>query len=411
MGVIVPNNENNGKAKIKKKYLLLLALLLLLFNLVFFIWYFTTEKKKYFNDKDGDGYGNIEDYKDAKIRPWGFVDDHSDTDDKNPCVPDSMSQACVKIKEPTKTDNTGPGVGPPTGPENFSCPNLKKNVGDPCSDGDTNTLNDQLDTNCNCKGTPKGKFNCPTLSKNIGDPCDDGNPKTVDDKVNSNCICVGNVTTPKDDDGDEIINLKDACPTRKGPSSNAGCPIVNIKVNNTINIDEKSSLSLEYDEALPSDQIRWDSKGLSLSSGIGKSIEITADIVGNYRLNFKISNKTDGFELENSHIIKVRMSNSRLEKELKNIAEVGNNKLLKIEGIEDKGNESKNYLARCIGTDITLNKGSKSGSSTPIKYDKFIDELLSVKRSIDTHIRNIKISKIDYEEISGKIKSFSYSIN
>jgi hypothetical protein len=34
-------------------------------------------------------------------------------------------------------------------------------------------------------------YDCPSLSLNIGDPCDDGNPNTTNDVVQSNCTCAG----------------------------------------------------------------------------------------------------------------------------------------------------------------------------------------------------------------------------
>jgi hypothetical protein len=84
------------------------------------------------------------------------------------------------------------------------CPTLNKNIGDVCEDGNANTINDKVQTDCTCKGTPKHK-DCPSLNKNIGDTCDDGNARTINDKVQSDCKCKGtpistsiSLTCPKD---------------------------------------------------------------------------------------------------------------------------------------------------------------------------------------------------------------------
>ncbi len=76
------------------------------------------------------------------------------------------------------------------------CPILSKNIGEVCDDGDAATTDDRVTTNCECTGTPKPK-DCPTLNKNIGDVCDDGNVNTIDDKVQADCTCKGTIK-PKD---------------------------------------------------------------------------------------------------------------------------------------------------------------------------------------------------------------------
>ena len=162
----------------------------------------------------------------------------------------------------------------------YNCPTIQKNFGDVCNDNNANTINDVIQNDCTCKGTPTtltvltcptpitvtaaagatttnvswvtptasttctngllkitqtfggasgtlfpvsttptsisyaikdscantapctftitvksaGTFDCPTLSKNIGDACDDGNANTINDKIQSDCTCKG---TPK----------------------------------------------------------------------------------------------------------------------------------------------------------------------------------------------------------------------
>jgi HYR domain/Secretion system C-terminal sorting domain len=98
-----------------------------------------------------------------------------------------------------------------TGPCNIVCPDcikLNKNIGETCDDNNPNTINDKVQSDCTCKGTPKPK-DCVTLDKNIGDSCNDNNPNTINDKVIGDCICQG---TPKPKDCALLNkNIGDAC--------------------------------------------------------------------------------------------------------------------------------------------------------------------------------------------------------
>ncbi len=213
-----------------------------------------------------------------------------------------------------------------------------------------------------------------------------------------------------DTDGDGINDKIDACPTRKGPSGNSGCPEIFFKGNRSFNIGERIKLRIEYDDTRPTDQIDWSclSGDLDFSSKVGKEVEISSNIVGKYRINYKIYNSNDGFVKEASDVFHVKVSNEGLAKELMNLAEYGNNKILKIKGIEDKKNTSESLLKKWINGNISI---SKSGGASNPKYDNFIDELLSVKRSYDTHITSITISDIKYDDNSGKIVFFKYKLN
>ena len=78
-------------------------------------------------------------------------------------------------------------------------------IGDPCNDGNSQTINDAYNSNCICQGTTivEGCMDSSacnfseqaTVSDNsceyIGDPCNDGNSQTINDAYNSNCICQG----------------------------------------------------------------------------------------------------------------------------------------------------------------------------------------------------------------------------
>lgn len=77
--------------------------------------------------------------------------------------------------------------------------------GTPCNDNNPNTINDIIDANCNCTGTPivEGCMNPAACNYNPlanidnnsclfpGLPCDDGNPNTINDSINPDCLCAG----------------------------------------------------------------------------------------------------------------------------------------------------------------------------------------------------------------------------
>ncbi|MCB9035925.1 MAG: metallophosphoesterase [Lewinellaceae bacterium] len=112
-------------------------------------------------------------------------------------------------------------------PPDYDCPSLSAFIGDPCDDGDNTTVNDTVDGDCDCAGTPTActgigdgdgdgvcfgadcDDNDPSITTQPGDACDDGNPATVNDVVTANCGCAGTLNDCPgigDDDGDGICN-------------------------------------------------------------------------------------------------------------------------------------------------------------------------------------------------------------
>ena len=75
--------------------------------------------------------------------------------------------------------------------------------GDVCDDGDSNTIDDEVQADCSCAGTPFGCIDpvaCnfdsyATIDDGTcvipGEVCDDGDPNTLDDEVQSDCSCAG----------------------------------------------------------------------------------------------------------------------------------------------------------------------------------------------------------------------------
>jgi hypothetical protein len=86
--------------------------------------------------------------------------------------------------------------------EDFTC----EFPGSPCDDGNSETLNDFLDNDCNCIGQIISMLGCTDMdacnydmSANtddgscyfVGDACDDGDASTTEDAYNANCECEG----------------------------------------------------------------------------------------------------------------------------------------------------------------------------------------------------------------------------
>ena len=87
-------------------------------------------------------------------------------------------------------------------PPVYDCPSLSAYFGDACDDGDNTTINDTVDNDCNCAGTPTTAPESaivmatafvyrrrlhddsdPSVSTQPGDVCDDGDPATINDML------------------------------------------------------------------------------------------------------------------------------------------------------------------------------------------------------------------------------------
>ncbi len=94
----------------------------------------------------------------------------------------------------------------------YDCPSISANIGDSCDDGIPETYGDIIDANCNCIGLP---YDCPIIFANIGDSCDDGNPNTPNDVITANCECVGEFDCPS-----ISANIGDPCDDGNPDTSN-----------------------------------------------------------------------------------------------------------------------------------------------------------------------------------------------
>ena len=194
-----------------------------------------------------------------------------DCDDNNPNITTQPGQAC-NDNDPTTindvidancncagtpTDCTGIGDSDGDGVcDDVDCdinnPNITTQPGQACNDNDPTTVNDQIDANCNCVGTPTActgigdadgdgvcadvdcDDNNPNITTQPGQACSDGNPNTINDFIDENCNCVGGTLIPcpgvGDNDGDGLcadLDCDDNDPnvtTQPGDPCNDGNP-------------------------------------------------------------------------------------------------------------------------------------------------------------------------------------------
>ncbi|MCB9048939.1 MAG: hypothetical protein H6556_05855 [Lewinellaceae bacterium] len=97
---------------------------------------------------------------------------------------------------------------------NDNDPNVTTQPGQACNDGDPTTINDLIDANCNCAGTPTActgigdndgdgvcadvdcNDNDPNVTTQPGQACNDGDPTTINDLIDANCNCNGTPALP-----------------------------------------------------------------------------------------------------------------------------------------------------------------------------------------------------------------------
>ncbi len=135
--------------------------------------------------------------------------------DQDPCTMNDMLNAnCQCTGTPNVTDSDGDGTincndACPNDPNKTSpgvcgCGNAETDTdGDGvvnCADGCPNDPNKNAPGTCGCgvadtdtdlDGVPDCNDNCPTVPGQQGSACNDGNPNTNDDKLNSQCVCTG----------------------------------------------------------------------------------------------------------------------------------------------------------------------------------------------------------------------------
>ena len=141
------------------------------------------EASTWYADADADGAGDPAVTTLACDQPTGYVAVAGDLCPSDPNKVDPGTCGCGVPDTDTDHDGVPDCID--------SCPLLSGGVGDACDDGDVNTTNDQITSDCECVGTVV--YDCPVLMANIGDACDDGDVNTTNDQITSDCECVGTV--------------------------------------------------------------------------------------------------------------------------------------------------------------------------------------------------------------------------
>ncbi len=117
--------------------------------------------------------------------------------DNDPCTVNScLNGECIFTPLPD-TDGDGlcdasdgcPNDPNKTTPGNCGCGNPEP--GAACNDGNGNTVNDVIGSNCECEGQLVDCLGVPGGSALPGSSCDDGDPFTGNDTWSSNCACAG----------------------------------------------------------------------------------------------------------------------------------------------------------------------------------------------------------------------------
>jgi len=106
------------------------------------------------------------------------------------------------------------------GPCNYQdCPSIDKNIGDPCDDGNINTMGEIVQRDCSCSvGVKPPNKDCPEAGKNFGDPCDDYNANTINEVIQRDCNCVG--VARAEDGAEEGKNIGDPYDDRNSATIN-----------------------------------------------------------------------------------------------------------------------------------------------------------------------------------------------
>ncbi|MCB9297016.1 MAG: T9SS type A sorting domain-containing protein [Lewinellaceae bacterium] len=196
-------------------------------------------------DNDGDGVCSFADCDDNDPNITTQPGDPCDDGD-NTTVNDAIDPGCNCAGTPTTCtgigDNDGDGVCADTDC-NDNDPNITTQPGDPCDDGDNTTVNDVIGANCNCAGTPTActgigdadgdgicadtdcNDNNPNITTQPGDACDDGDSTTLNDSIDADCNCAGTPTACTgigDADGDGICADTDCDDNDPGNTSQPG---------------------------------------------------------------------------------------------------------------------------------------------------------------------------------------------
>jgi hypothetical protein len=362
-------------------------------------------------DEDDDGFGFLQDCNDknARINPsvseicGNNVDDNCDGQIDENCPPPS-------------SDSDGDGV-----PDNRDeCENTPSGVrvdykGCPLPPGYKDSDGDGvIDEKDRCKNTPPDTpvdgTGCPIKdSDGDGVPdnrdfCPDTDPGVEVDQ--RGCEIETPKTTDSDEDG--IFDSDDRCKFRKGPSSNQGCPEINID-DPIVLIKGNGPKMVKVDfDSKPRDQFRWSisSSNLKISNNNVLNPSMQSSDFGLMSARLVITNQDDQYEESVSVQICSQISEKELEKYLNDIAKRGQ---------YDPGNFIPNYVNQKYNDAIELFEDlcascyvTENGKATGLDIQDFSDSKLATQGS---YVTKVDVQNIRYDNSSCKIEKIGLKRN
>ena len=216
----------------------------------------------------------------------------------------------------------------------------------------------------------------------------------------------------KDTDGDGVTNTDDLCPERFSSSADTGCPEHQLDEPTVVlYYGERTEIILRDELGLkPTDVFNWSIPKANIigSTNSAKCVAVFPE-VGAYSVDLTISNNSDNFyeEIVPGKVF-ARIKESELSKHFKNIAEIGNYGLIdNPESISQEARASEIFIKSILSNP---NISVVSGNGRTSGFSFLINKLKTAKRSFDTRIKFVNISKISYDETTGKIDKLHYSI-
>ena len=430
-----------------KRLTILLSLIFIIILSIVKCPFPTHEEKIWYLDIDNDGLGDSSVYIRAKKQPQGYVSNKLDK------CPDKFgkkeNQGCPSNDNIKKWyfDKDGDGLGDPE-KDTLSIekvPNYVDNNLDRCP----NKYGAKRNHGCPLNIPPnKTKWFKDQDRDNLGDPAiyilaidkPEGYVKNNLDKCPNEYGNITNNGCPqsnelkiwyKDIDSDGlgdhedfvkkhtrpvgyVSNNSDQCPDRKGLINNFGCPEIKVDFGNSLEllkdslkIPIKINFNSKENDICKSNIINNNSAKININDYKGY---MTVYYPGIYKLKISIQNQIDGFSRHKIVEIPVRVSKNKLEYELMNIAQYGNDVKNKTSALVRRKEKSINFLKKSIFSDsITLKKDLRNKIIYGGFFKSFLNDLLTFKRKgSGLRIKNIIIKNIVFDKTNGKIKSFTY---
>ncbi|MDA9299639.1 hypothetical protein N9P97_02050 [Saprospiraceae bacterium] len=409
--------STNTQEGANKKWILLALLLFLLgFSYLLYTQLITNTKQNWYADADNDGYGNASDSQFTYEAPSGYINDSTDPDDTNSCLPDNskceksinnVTESSVRPdgitsgkekkreqieakekpekKEPEKKPEVKQTDGDLDGiPSDKDCDDSKANigkVGDPC-----NANNGVLNSNCECIGIEKAPPKVRWYNDLDGDGKGDPNSEVSTDG-------------PAPQGGSWVDNAFDMCPTRKGVKEVDGCPKFRINsIQGEILIDQEIEISANSSGLMNTDNIFWTGgESVEFMSNNTRSVIMKCRVVGKHKIKYTIQNTAFPTGTYAEQSIEVKISPDQIRDIIQPIVVQGFNK--------GKGSfEQQSKAAMEILFSHTLNKRI-------IVYDEDgidrgpLDTFLTsdVKLGLPMNKSDLKVIDISYDKVSGKI--------